>query len=235
MHDVSSRDAARDAACADAIVLCGPEAPPPGVVVRARLDREEPAAFVVAADIGWRHAAALGLRVDVVVGDLDSLTDDEVRAATAAGARIDRHPVDKDATDLELAMDAALEHGARTIVVIDGGPGARVDHFLANALVLAHPRYAAAVVHGALSHSWVTVVHPERRATITGRTGATVSLLPVGGHAEGVTTSGLRWPLTGGRLDAHSTRGVSNELTDVAASVSITAGTLLVVQPLEAA
>jgi thiamine pyrophosphokinase len=50
-----------------------------------------------------------------------------------------------------------------------------------------------------------------------------------------VTTSGLRWPLTGGRLDAHSTRGVSNELTDVAASVSITAGTLLVVQPLEAA
>ena len=58
---------------------------------------------VIAADGGLDRAAALGLDVDVVIGDLDSVSAEALAAAEAAGARIVRHPEAKDATDLELA------------------------------------------------------------------------------------------------------------------------------------
>jgi thiamine pyrophosphokinase len=184
--------------------------------------------FVIAADSGVRHAAALGLHVDLVVGDLDSVTADELDAAVAAGATVERHPTDKDATDLELALSAARDRGARRIVVVGIG-GGRLDHFLANALVLASPLFAAARVEAVVGPARVTVVHDE--ATLDGSPGDVVTLLPVGGPATGVRTKGMRFALDGERLEAGTTRGVSNVLTSTDATVSIDAGTLLVVQP----
>ena len=97
--------------------------------------------MVVAADSGVAHALALGLAVDVAVGDFDSLDPRVLEAVEAAGTRVERHPAAKDATDLELAIDVAVGLGAARIVVL-GGHGGRLDHFLANALVLAAPQLA---------------------------------------------------------------------------------------------
>lgn len=183
---------------------------------------------VIAADSGVDHALALGLRVDVAIGDFDSVSAVGLDDAAAAGAVVERHPVAKDATDLELALDAALERGARRVHVL-GGHGGRLDHLLANALLLASPRYESLELTAQMGTASVTVVRSE--ASLTGAVGDTLSLLAVHGPALGVTTAGLRYPLHDEDLHAGSTRGVSNELVTPSATVRLRGGTLLVVQP----
>src|SRR3954447_15853314 len=100
-------------------------------------------AFVVAADSGLDRAAALGLPVDVVVGDFDSVSAEGLSAAQDAGVRAERHPREKDATDLELAIDVAVGDGGATQVLVLAGDAGRLDHSLGNLLLLASPRFAS--------------------------------------------------------------------------------------------
>jgi thiamine pyrophosphokinase len=185
-------------------------------------------AFVIAADSGLEHALALGCTVDLVVGDLDSASPAAVEQAVAAGATIERHPAEKDMTDFELALAAARARGASRVVVI-GGVGGRLDHFLANALALVGRTAAGAEVEWVTGAGLVTVVHP--RARLSGKPGDLCSLLAVGGPASGVRTTGLRYPLDGEDLFPGSTRGVSNEFVEPVAQVSVEDGILLAVQP----
>jgi thiamine pyrophosphokinase len=97
-------------------------------------------ATVVAADSGAERALGLGLRVDVAVGDFDSTSEATMRAVEAAGARVERHPIAKDATDLELALAAALSFEPERILVLGGGDG-RLDHILGELLLHAHARF----------------------------------------------------------------------------------------------
>ena len=92
-------------------------------------DRLPQAYLIIAADSGLALADGLGLAVDVVVGDLDSALPADLDSARKAGAVIEPHPADKDATDLDLAMTAAIERGAERVVVVGGGAG-RLDHLL---------------------------------------------------------------------------------------------------------
>jgi thiamine pyrophosphokinase len=185
-------------------------------------------AVVVAADSGVDRALELGLTVAVVVGDLDSVTEDGLAAATSRGAALQRHPEAKDATDLELALAAALELGPRRLVVI-GGNGGRLDHLLANALLLASDALADVEVVAQMGAARVTVIRGA--AELTGVLGGHVTLLPVGGPARGITTAGLLYPLVDEDLHPGSTRGVSNELLGSTAHVQLRGGTLLAVQP----
>jgi thiamine pyrophosphokinase len=205
-----------------ALVFAGGDAPTP---IAADLAA---APIVIAADSGVAHALALGLTVDLVIGDLDSAEPDDVERAIAAGARVDRHPADKDATDLELALDAARELGATEVTVLGAG-GGRLDHLLANLLLVTHDAYADLVIDAALHDARVSVVRSAR--TLTGPVGSIVTLLPVGGPARGVTTTGLRWHLTDAELTAASTRGVSNEIVTSPATVRLRRGVLLAIQP----
>jgi len=96
---------------------------------------------VIAADSGYDHAVAAGLRPHRLIGDLDSISDDGLAGARAAGVEIVAHPADKDATDTELALDAALSAvgPGGSITVVSGG-GDRFDHLLASLHALAMPR-----------------------------------------------------------------------------------------------
>ena len=187
-------------------------------------------AVVVAADSGLHQAELLGLRVDYVVGDLDSADPAAVERARAAGAVVERHPVDKDATDLELAFDLARDRGALRITVV-GGAGGRLDHFLANVALLASPRFADLEIDARLGDAYVVVVQGGRLPRVTtGAAGSLVTLLPVGGDASGITTIGLQYPLRGATLRPGTSRGVSNVLIGEQASVALDQGTLLVIQ-----
>jgi thiamine pyrophosphokinase len=183
---------------------------------------------VVAADSGIEHALAAGVHVDLLIGDLDSATPRTVLDAIAAGSEVVRHPEDKDATDLELALDAVADRGFDSVLVV-GIHGGRSDHLLANALLLASPRYAGLRVHAHLGNADVIVVRDE--AVLPGPAGRLCSLLPLGGAAEGVTTTGLRYPLRDETLDPGSTRGVSNVVDTTPAGVALRAGVLLAVLP----
>jgi len=214
------------ASVAVAVVFAGSQ-----TVASTLADRLPGDADVIAADSGLRVAHALGLHVDHLVGDLDSAESDAVDAAVASGTTVDRHPADKDATDLELAFDAAATRGARHVVLVDGG-GDRLDHLLANLLLLASPAYASFEMEAYCGTARISVArggHPPR--TIEGPPDSFVTLLPVGGPARGIVTDGLRYPLHDEDLAPGTTRGVSNELVATSASVQLTSGTLLVVQP----
>lgn len=189
-----------------------------------------PDAHVIAADSGLHVALALGLTVDLVVGDLDSVDPRTLASARDAGVEVRQHPAAKDRTDLALAMDAAVDHGAERLVVV-GGHGGRLDHLLANALLLAAPAYAGVDVLARMGDATVHVVRAGRTARLTGTPGELASLLPVHGPARAVTTRGLLYPLDGEDLPVGSSRGVSNELARVEAEVELEAGVLLAVQP----
>jgi thiamine pyrophosphokinase len=188
-----------------------------------------PPSLVVAADSGIDQAHRLGLVVDVAVGDFDSVSDDGLARAVAQGASIHRHPAAKAATDMVLALDVALERGCRDVLVV-GGAGGRLDHLLANALVMASPRFAPLRLRSVgPDGSRLHVVRGE--VTLVGQVGEYVSLLPLHGPASGVRTTGLRYALDGQRLDAGTSRGVSNELTSPTATVAVDDGVLLAVLP----
>lgn len=186
------------------------------------------AAMVIAADSGLDHALSIDVHVDLVIGDLDSVRAVSLEAAEAAGATVERHPEAKDRTDLELALDRVLEMGASRVVVV-GGHGGRVDHFIANAMVLASPTYASLRLEALVGGAHLHVVRD--RADLAGGPGDLVTLMPVHGAAEGVRTEGLLYPLDGETLTPGSTRGVSNELVEPRAVVHLGAGVLLAVQP----
>lgn len=205
-----------------AIVIAGGDAVPGEV-----LDDLPDTALVVAADSGADHALALGLAVDVIVGDLDSISPETL--SSLVGAEIQPHPTDKDATDLELALALAAATPDIDRVLVIGGTGGRLDHFLANAMVIASPSLAHLSVEWIAHPGRVTVVHDHAR--LHGDAGDQLSLIPVAGDVTGVTTTGLRWALKGETLTFGSSRGVSNEFSAAVATVTIAEGILVVVQP----
>ena len=190
------------------------------------LDR---AAMVIAADGGASSLDRLGRRPDLLVGDLDSVEPAQVAGLERAGVPVQRHPADKDATDTELAVRAAIESGATEVVVLGALGGDRLDHELANLLLLVDPRLLtvpARIVRGP-----VTVRGLQAGSlALDGAVGDLVSLLPVGGDAVGITTTGLRWPLEAATLRIGRSRGISNEIVSVPASVALEGGSLLVVE-----
>jgi len=187
-------------------------------------------ALVIAADSGVDHALAIGRHVDIAVGDFDSVTATGLQRSVDGGARVDRHPAAKDRTDLEIALDEVLALAPRPErVVVLGGAGGRLDHLLANALLLAAPAYASLRIEARMGAARVHVVRD--RVELTGRAGDLVTLLAVGGPACGVRTDGLVYPLHGEALEPGSTRGVSNVLIGSHATVTLEHGVLLAVLP----
>jgi thiamine pyrophosphokinase len=185
---------------------------------------------VIAADSGADRAAEAGVRVDLVVGDLDSISPPRLDALTAGGVSVERHPTDKDETDLELALRLARDRHPDRIVVL-GGDGGRLDHVLGNVVVLAQPAAAGLAVEAWFGHAHVHIVDAAHPLALAGEVGSYVSLLALHGPVRGVTTSGLRWRLDGDDLEPGIARGVSNELVEPQATVAVAAGTLVVVQP----
>lgn len=181
--------------------------------------------FLIAADGGLHNAHAAGAIPQVLIGDFDSITPDELAAAEKTGAQILRYPTEKDETDLGLAIRYVVENGFRFVRIV-GALGGRLDQTLGNISLLADvPPY----VDIRLDDGFEEVLLIGDQAEIEGEPGDTVSLLPWGIPAEGVTTEGMLYPLHGETLHPHKTRGISNELLGSQASVSLTNGKLVVI------
>ena len=186
--------------------------------------------LVIAANGGAVSLDRLGRRPDLLVGDLDSVDASLVERLVAAGTRVERHPIDKEASDTELAIEAAFGAGGSTVVVLGAIGGERLDHELANLLLLADPALAGRDLRAARAGTSVRALHAGERLVLTGSPGDLVTLLPVGGDAGGVTTEGLRWALHAATLRMGRSRGLSNVVIGAPASVRIGEGTLLVVE-----
>lgn len=201
----------------------------PGVSLEPWRDLLARSPLVVAADGGARLALAAGRRPDLVVGDGDSLDEDgwQAVAGPEPAPPFDRHAVDKDETDLELALLRAAQLGpAGAPIWVLGAWGGRIDHSLANLCLLAHP--ALAGHRPCLMHDrqriWLLEGPAELR--IEGRADDTVSLIPLAGAVRVGRTEGLHWPLVDAPLAFGPARGVSNRMTGPAALVALAEGRL---------
>ena len=188
------------------------------------------ARIVVAADGGARLADPLALRIDQWVGDGDSLGRDELDELRAAGVPIELVAADKDESDTELAMLAAVDRGATDVTILGGLGGPRLDHALANVALLGHPKLQGKTARILGDRSRVTLLSGPASIELKGRIGDLVSLLPLGSDANGVTTHGLRFPLRDEQLKAGPARGLSNVRLTQVARVTLTGGRLLVVE-----
>jgi thiamine pyrophosphokinase len=184
--------------------------------------------LIVGADGGAAQALAWGLSPDVVIGDLDSLPAETRATLVAAGREFVVHPRAKDETDLELALTYVVERGYQDVVIL-GALGGRLDHLLANILLLTLPGFAQARIRIADGAEEALLLRGGEMIEFEGQPGDVVSLLPLGGDAYRVTTHGLAWTLTGDTLHFGATRGVSNEMVAAAARVELEAGYLLIV------
>lgn len=184
-------------------------------------------AIVIAADSGVARARSMGLTVDIAVGDFDSLDPDLLARLDTIAGDVRRHPADKSATDLELALVVAAERGPARVLVC-GLEGGRPDHALANLLVAASPPFADLDIELALGlgNAWVV-----RDRLIGGwPEGTTLSVVPVHGDAR-VSIDGVRWPLDHSLLVAGTTRGVSNLTTAPSSTVTVHDGVAICIVP----
>jgi thiamine pyrophosphokinase len=186
----------------------------------------QPEDLVVGVDGGTLHARAVGVNPHVIIGDLDSLEPDLRAELEAAGTQFLSHPADKDETDLELALLYAVERGAEEIIIL-AALGGRLDQEIANLLLLTHPALADTQVKVVEGNQTGFII--RNQATIEGQPGDTVSLIPLRGDTEGITTEGLKWELHEETLRFGLARGVSNVLLGREARVTVREGILLCV------
>lgn len=198
---------------------------PAAVAVQLRPDD-----YLIGADGGTLHLLAMGRQPHIIVGDLDSLPADILADLTAQGVHIERHRTDKDQTDLELAIERAIADGASEVILI-GALGGRLDQTLANLLILAQRAWPAMLrlVEG---EQVAEILRGPGSLTLHGDVGATISLIPLSAVVAGITYRGLRYPLENATLAFGSTRGVSNELSETTATISIDEGMALIISTL---
>ncbi|MFL5735337.1 MAG: thiamine diphosphokinase, partial [Chloroflexia bacterium] len=206
-------------------VLSGAPLPaePPDVSRLPRPDR------VVAADGGQGLAELLGLDPDLVVGDLDSIDPASLARLETEHVAIERYEHHlKSETDTELAALAALRWQPERIIIL-GAVGGRLDHTLANILLLTNPAFRDVHVSIADGAQELFLAKPSRWTVVRGEPGDTMSLLPLGEPATGITLEGFEYPLSDETLTAGSGRGVSNRLAGAEGRIWLGGGQLLVV------
>jgi thiamine pyrophosphokinase len=186
--------------------------------------------LVIAADGGANWLAAAGISPGWLIGDMDSVRGDLQGELEASGTRVERHPTGKDASDLALAVDRALSLGAEEIVILGALRGDRLDHELANVLLLATPELMRRTVRIERGSTTLRSLAGGGHLELGNAPGDHVTLLPIGGPAAGVRTKGLRYPLDAEMLLLGSSRGLSNEIVVLPAWVQIDDGVLLVVE-----
>ena len=219
-----------------AIVLADGDVADRLVLDAAWPDWSDHVAFVVAADGGARHAARLGLDIDRWVGDGDSIDPEQLDALRASGVPIDLVAADKDASDTELAIGAAVAAGADEVIVLGAFGGPRLDHAIANLTLLAHPALGprpAILLDGSARVRLVRAPGPDGGPVVTrlpGRVGDLVSLIPFGGDADQIRTDGLHYPLRDEILVLGSARGLSNIRRASDASFVLGRGAILVIE-----
>lgn len=184
--------------------------------------------FAIAADSGFRLAASMDIKVDLLIGDFDSISMTELEEAIAAGTQIEKHPDDKDQTDLELGLDRAMLLEPDAITVIGGAQG-RFDHWVGNLMLMSQDKYAGTRLEQLGGSTKVTVIRGKRE--LVGEPGAYISLLPMNGTAKGITIEGLRYLMNDGELAGASVLGISNEFFSSVATVTVNEGVVIAIQP----
>lgn len=195
--------------------------------VEAAKNLLRPDDFLLGVDGGARLIMQMGLMPNLVMGDLDSLDENDAYELGLADVRTHQYPRDKDETDLELALQYALELNPASILVV-AALGGRIDQTLANIALLTDSLLSHVNIR--LDDGVEEVFFCRSQAQIAGSVDDTVSLIPWNVEVRGVVTTGLQWQLNGETLFPYKTRGISNAMIEDTATVKISEGLLLIVR-----
>jgi thiamine pyrophosphokinase len=207
--------------------------------------------YVIAVDSGYEHALEMEIKVDELIGDFDSLEPQLLEKARLNGVRIHRYPVDKEATDLELALCRVVEllrtqeqpqlpltsplsaSPRVTILAGFGGSGARdrFDHTYGQIGLIASPEFGQLDITLWGDTAGISPIHAGTTRQFRGPAKQMISLIAVGGAAHNVTTTGLRFPLHNESLSPFSTRSISNEFIGGDATIEVGVGVVVAVVP----
>lgn len=182
--------------------------------------------FIICADGGTHHALALGLMPSLVIGDMDSIQKDAWQLLEKAGVKIELFPRDKNETDLELAIDHAVNLNPNQIIII-AALGGRLDQTLGNIALLTDIRLSTINIR--LDDGAEEIFICRDQVEVHGGSGDIVSLIPWSNPVHGIQTQGLRWALESETLYPERTRGISNEMLSETAGIKVSTGTLLVI------
>jgi thiamine pyrophosphokinase len=183
--------------------------------------------LVIAADGGLDHALAADLAPTMLVGDLDSVSDEGLAWAEEQ-ITIERHDPAKDATDTELALARAVSLAPDRLIMI-AGAGDRLDHTFTAIGALGAPSLTSVPVIECWwgdQHLWV--LHGPGRLRLATAPGATVSLVATHGPCAGVSINGTEWPLDDADLTPLAGHGVSNVATADEIDITVSSGVLTI-------
>ena len=188
------------------------------------------AGLVVAADSGAQRLGQLGVLPHVVIGDLDSLPGDELFRLKSVGVEFEPHPAPDQRTDGDVAIEYALKRGATSIIIVGLFGGPRYDHAVANLYLLTHPSLKQIPTWTVDGWTALTVLNGDgvSQAHFQGQIGDYVTITAVSETVEGITTVGLKWPLSNATFTRGLNEGTSNELIHKRAMIRIDEGTAFV-------
>lgn len=182
------------------------------------------AEMVICADGGVGHAKRLGITPHLVMGDLDSLQEEEIKELQSREINLCKFPREKDYTDTHLCLLKALDLGYQQIIMV-GCLGGRFDHALANVMLLALPQ--AQQVDVRIIDPWQEIFLVKPEMSLTGQKGETLSLFPLTEEVTGISTSGLTYQVPGGQFVLGAGNGMSNVFCEQEVKIAYTQGLLL--------
>lgn len=186
--------------------------------------------LVVAADSGMDFLYRTGIMPDLIVGDLDSAKSDALDYFRQF-EQIDMCVLNpqKDETDTEFAVRESIRRGADDITIV-GGTGTRIDHVLGNVALLGIGLEENIRIRMLDEHNRVRMIDSPLVIKREEQYGKYISLVPYSDKVTGVTLAGLKYPLTDYTMGGFNSLGISNEIVEEEASISLTSGQLLVIE-----
>ncbi len=181
---------------------------------------------IIATDGALDLSRARGIHVDTLVGDLDSIQDASHLDQRFPGMEVVRYPREKDFTDLELAIDWALETSPTSITLF-GVAGNRLDHTMANLALLEKGLHTGTPMTAVSGNETIRLIQDELTLD-EAVVGDRVSLLPVSLFVT-VSTQGLQYRLVRDKLFRGRSRGVSNAVCGTPVRIVVESGILAVV------
>ena len=186
--------------------------------------------YIIAVDRGLSFARSFGIHPDLIVGDFDSVPREIIDSYRREGdVPIREYNPIKDSTDTQIALERAMEAGSDSIWII-GGTGTRLDHVLGNIYSLQQVFGAGKRAYLVDEHNLITLINRRTVLRRKEQYGTYVSFLPVGEYARGVCLEGFKYPLTDALLTNDNSLGVSNEIAEETAIVSVEEGILIMIQ-----
>ncbi len=181
--------------------------------------------YCIAVDGGMNYCKNAGIVPDLVIGDLDSIDREVLSYIEDLNIEIFKYPVEKNATDLEIAADYLLEKNFNKIYLA-GVVGSRWDHSLANILLLnkLKDRNADGIIVNNKNTMCLVDDYMEIRDSKN-----YISLVPSSDEGIEVSLEGFKYPLDRFSVDYGSTRCVSNELDGEVGIIRVHKGRAFVV------